>query len=362
MSRSFFSVVIPVRDGGEGFVRCLGGLAASRCRDFELIVVDDGSRDGSAAAARRAGAEMLSTGGDGGPAAARNLGARRAAGEWLLFLDADCEVAPGTLGRMRDALEASPGLAAAFGSYDDAPAAPGLVSRYRNLLHHWVHQRGAGEVTSFWAGCGAVRRETFLAAGGFDAARYPRPSIEDVELGRRLAASGHRIALLPAVQVTHHKRWSFREMVRVDVRDRAVPWVELARERGGLGGELNVDLVGRASGVAAVSLAAALAALHFAPRPAVGVAGAAASFLIAAHAGFYRLLLRRGGVRLLAAGIPLHWLHFLYSSGAYAWATLRPAARGSRGAAARGRAAATPSCAGSPGPPPARPSLEGERT
>ena len=61
------------------------------------------------------------------------------------------------------------------------------MAAFRNLLHHVVHQRSAGHVRSFWAGLGAVRRTAFDAAGGFDAERYPQPSIEDVELGGRLA-------------------------------------------------------------------------------------------------------------------------------------------------------------------------------
>ncbi len=57
-----------------------------------------------------------------------------------------------------------PALTALFGSYDDAPAAPGLVSQYRNLLHHFVHQQGVfrDEIRpahTFWTGCGMIRRE-----------------------------------------------------------------------------------------------------------------------------------------------------------------------------------------------------------
>ena len=58
-----------------------------------------------------------------------------------------------------------------------------MVSQYRNLLHHFVHQHGHAEASTFWAGCGAIRRAAFDAVGGFDAARFPRPSIEDIELG-----------------------------------------------------------------------------------------------------------------------------------------------------------------------------------
>jgi GT2 family glycosyltransferase len=342
----FLSVIVPVRDGGGAFRACLDGLARSVYRDFETIVVDDGSADGSAALAARAGARVLAHAEARGPAAARNEGARAAGGEWLVFVDADCEVHPETLGRLAAHLTAPDGLGpldAAFGSYDDAPPAPGLVSRYKNLLHHWVHQRGAGEAETFWAGCGAVRRSVFRQLGGFDAARYPRPSIEDVELGFRLRAAGRRVRLLPDVQVRHHKRWTLAALLRTDLRDRALPWVELGLERGGLGGRLNPDLVGRVSGVAAVALLAGLAAAVAFPAAGLAVAAAAAGFLLIAHAGLYRLFARRGGAALLAAGIALHWLYFAYSSAAYAfglarWLAGRP--RRARRRTARQRAGA----------------------
>ena len=98
-----------------------------------------------------------------------------------------------------------PTLTAVFGSYDDAPAEPGVVSQFRNLLHHHVHQQGAGEATTFWAGLGAVRADAFRAAGGFDAERYPLPSVEDIDLGTRLSRNGGRILLDPLIQGTHLK-------------------------------------------------------------------------------------------------------------------------------------------------------------
>ena len=53
---------------------------------------------------------------------------------------------------------ADPTLSALFGAYDDLPAAPGIVSNFRNLLHHHVHHRNAGPAETFWTGLGAVRR------------------------------------------------------------------------------------------------------------------------------------------------------------------------------------------------------------
>ena len=312
MSGPLFSVVVPVYNGGEIFQRCLEALAASDFHDYELLVVDDGSTDGSRDTARRHDAEVLETGGRTGPARARNLGARRARGEYLFFIDADCEVEPSTLSRAAAALAADRGLVALFGSYDDRPAAPGLLSQYKNLQHHWVHQRGRQEATTFWAGCGMVRRTVFLELGGFDAARYARPSIEDIELGYRLSAAGHRIRLDPSVRVKHHKVWRLGALLRTDIFDRAVPWTRLMLERGRLDNDLNVGTTGRLSAVAASLLALSLIASPFEPRS-LWLAAASVLSLLVLNRDFYGFLVDKRGLWFALRAIPIHWLYYLYS-------------------------------------------------
>src|SRR5262249_53893291 len=129
------SVVIPVRNGGHNFERCLQRLRDSSWTDFELVVVDDGSTDDSSALALAAGARVVRHEHARGPAAARNAGAEAAAAPIVFFLDADVALHADALEKALAHLAARPALAALFGSYDDRPAAPGLVSQYRNLLH-----------------------------------------------------------------------------------------------------------------------------------------------------------------------------------------------------------------------------------
>ena len=163
----------------------------------------------------------------------------------IFFLDADVAVHSQTLGRALARFEADPGLTALFGSYDDQPAAPGFVSQYRNLLHHFVHQQGdfrddVRPAHTFWTGCGTIRRDVFLEYGGFDPRLYPRPAIEDIELGYRLTRAGHRIVLARDVLATHCKRWTLPEMVRTDIFRRGVPWTLLIKRTGTIETDLNV--------------------------------------------------------------------------------------------------------------------------
>jgi GT2 family glycosyltransferase len=284
------AVVVPATDEPATLERCLAALRAGGRAPDELIV-QRGPRGA-------------------GPAAARNAGAARASSDVLVFVDSDVEAHPDALARIADRFASEAGLSALFGAYDDRPAAPGHVSRFRNLLHHHVHASSPGPAETFWAGLGAVRRDAFAAAGGFDSRRFPHPSVEDIELGTRLRRGGHAIALDPRLRGRHLKAWSLRSMLFTDFSRRGVPWARLLLDSGGAGTALNLGWRNRASAAASVLLA--LAVLRRRPRAALGALLA----VLALNRSLYALLARRGGVGLVAAGIPLHLLHQLTAAAA----------------------------------------------
>jgi hypothetical protein len=283
----------------------------------EVIVVDDGSTDGTCDIAIATGARVVpSAGGGAGPAAARNVGAANATGDLLVFLDADVAVHRETLLRFHDCLAAHPEIAAVFGSYDDNPDHEGFISQYRNLLHHFVHQEGRREASTFWAGCGAIRRAVFMEVGGFDE-RYRRPSIEDIELGGRLRRAGHRVWLRPEIQAVHLKRWTLARTVRSDILDRAIPWTRLVLQDGQLPSDLNTAVRSRVSAVAAWLTVVSLPAALVWPS-ALAVALAAATGLVLLNAPLYRFFLRRRGLLFAVGGAAMHGLYLLYSSAVFA--------------------------------------------
>ena len=157
------SVVVPVRDGEEDLARCLDALRRSSLPPVECIVVDDGSRDGSAAVAERLGARVIRLQESHGPAFARNRGAEQAVGDILFFTDADVCVHEDTLTVAADDLSRHPDEVAVIGSYDDDPGHPSFISQYKNLFHHWIHQTSNEEAWTFWTGCGAIRRSVRTA-------------------------------------------------------------------------------------------------------------------------------------------------------------------------------------------------------
>ena len=316
--RTRLVAVVPVRDGGADVGRSLDGLLGAGLAPRDVRVVDDASRDGAAAAAARArGIPLLAVvDGPRGPAHARNVGARAAVADGadaVLFVDADVVLHADAAERFRAVLDADPGLAAAFGSYDDAPPAPGWVSQYKNLLHHRVHQRGETAACTFWSGCGVVRREPFVAFGGFDES-FADASIEDVDLGLRLTDAGRRVRLCPDVLCTHLKRWTLASWLRTDVLKRALPWSRLLARRGrGVPASLNLGHRERASAACALLVAAAAPAAPFVAGAPLALVAALAAF-VALQRDLLGFFARRRGLAFAAAATAMHLCYFVYSS------------------------------------------------
>ena len=320
MSPCRLSVIVPVYQGEAVLPPVLDALRASDLpRDrWELIVVDDASTDATATIATGYADTLVSlTPLPRGPAFARNRGVEAAIGEWVVFIDADVRVHRDTLRRFVAVIEEDPTIDAIFGAYDDAPPVPGFISQYRNLLHRYVHLSSAGEADSFWAGCGAVRRSTFLSVGGFDAERFPRPQIEDIELGYRIRDAGGRIVLRPEIQAAHLKRWTFWRALKVDIFDRGVPWVRLLLERDRLtsGAQLNLKRGERSKAVAVVAAVGliGLAIVTWRPEP-----FAASIALLGAVAYTNRAQLRwfvaRRGLFFAVGTLPLQFLYYVVSA------------------------------------------------
>lgn len=285
-------------------------------------MVDDGSTDDSAIIAQQFGAKLLHTSSRLGPGAARNLGAAIAQGEYLCFIDADCEAHSDTLLQLAQVLQSQPQISAVFGSYDDTPKAKNFVAQFKNLMHHYVHQTGHEEATTFWAGCGAVRRSLFLKLGGFDVWRYPRPSIEDIHLGYRIREAGSKIHLAKQVQVKHHKAWRLENLIKVDIFDRGIPWTQLLLEYpSGFVNELNLKGSSRISVVAVYSLLLVLPLALCVPQ--VGwLVLLLAAVLLWLNRDVYQFFQQKRGFVFASQAVFMHWLYYFYSGIAFGLGTM----------------------------------------
>jgi glycosyltransferase involved in cell wall biosynthesis len=206
-------VVIPAFNAGNTLPGCLESIAAQSVAPFEVILVDDGSTDSTAAIARAAGVRVVQCQANTGPAAARNRGVDTASGDVILFLDSDVIIPPGLVEGIGDTLRNQPEISAVQTVYSPRCPARNAVSRYQNLYYYCsLTAVRLDRVATFATWCAAVRKEVFLEAGGFNTS-IPEPTVEDEELGYTLADMGRIILLDRSLQVTHLASYTLRQFV-----------------------------------------------------------------------------------------------------------------------------------------------------
>jgi GT2 family glycosyltransferase len=303
------SIVVPVVRGDENFQACLASLAQLDPPSAELVIAVDGGDEAAVALARAHGARTIVLKRRGGPARARNAAARVADGDILFFVDADVTLRPDAIGRVLAAFADHPGHAAIVGSYDDAPGATNFLSQYKNLSHRFVHQTARDEACAFWSACGAVRREAFERVGGYDEG-HTRASIEDIELGSRLLASGARIRMIKSLNVTHLKRWTPARLLRSEIFDRAIPWTRLILANGHMPDDLNLRWWGRAAVAVASALAVSLVASAWFPW-ARRAAVLFAVLEVVIDARLAQFFVRARGPVFAVRALAWQWVHYL---------------------------------------------------
>jgi len=196
------SVVVPCFNSARYIERTLDALQRldPGGHELELVLVDDGSTDDTAECISRRGVTLIRQS-NGGPAAARNTGWRRAGGEVICFTDADCIPPPGWVVCLIAGLEAAD-VGAVAGSYaaanDDRP-----LARIIQAEIAYRHRRMPAFVRAGGTYNLAVRRTVLEQVGGFDES-FPTASAEDNDLSYRIRHTGHRIAFRPGCRVAHH--------------------------------------------------------------------------------------------------------------------------------------------------------------
>ncbi len=212
MASPEFSVIVPAYQAETLIGACvaaLGEQTLSRAR-YEVLVVDDGSTDGTGRAAHNAGADRVVRIPHQGPSAARNAGIAAAHGGLVLFTDADCVPAPDWLAQMTAPFN-DPEIVGGKGTYRTRQH--GLIARLTQLEFEIRYERmlDLPRIDFIDTYAAAYRRALLLEHGGFDTA-FPIPSAEDVELAFRLARQGYRLVFIPAAYVWHRhpaRLWTY---------------------------------------------------------------------------------------------------------------------------------------------------------
>jgi len=208
------SVIIVNYNGGDRLRRCLEALGRQTFSDFETIVIDNASSDGSVAAAAGAGRafRLIEAGANLGFAAANNRAAKRARGEWLAFLNPDAYADPDWLAELVAASGRYP-WADAFGSTQIDAHTPDRLDGAGDVYHafgasyrghyHWpvAALPPEGECFAPCAAAALYRRSVFEALGGFEESFFCY--CEDIDLGYRLRLAGGRAVQVADARVLH---------------------------------------------------------------------------------------------------------------------------------------------------------------
>jgi rSAM/selenodomain-associated transferase 2 len=215
------SIVVPVLDEAAAQPAALAHLGALRAAGAEIVVVDGGSRDGSAER-WRAVADVLLLDAPRGRARQMNAGAAATHGTALLFLHADTRLPDGALERVAQALQQR-----AWGRFDVT-----IDGRTRRLRLVAALMNARSRATGIATGDQAmfVRRDAFDAVGGFP----DQPLMEDIELSRRLKRTAGAPACLRERVVTSGRRWERHGVWRTVAlmwRLRLLYWLGVPAER-----------------------------------------------------------------------------------------------------------------------------------
>jgi len=218
-----FSIILPSLNEGAMLSMTIDSIARHTAGiPYEILVVDDGSTDGSTTRykGKRSGPVKVLRGGGLGVARARNLGARHARGDYLIFMDAHCRVSRGWLEGFAEVLS-DPSIGMAGPSFTKletpVPSGCGMYWADYTLDPCWFEtpdSSGSYDVPLTTGACQVFRRDAFEALGGYDAG-FTRWGFEDVEMCLRAWLLGYRVAVQPAVIIAHYFRES-RDNYEVD--------------------------------------------------------------------------------------------------------------------------------------------------
>ncbi|MDZ7627852.1 MAG: glycosyltransferase family 2 protein [Parvularculaceae bacterium] len=208
------SVIVVNYNSGDRLARCIACLELQTFRDFEIIIVDNASTDGSlsAEAITTPRLRVISSNENLGFAAANNLAVRDATGDWIAFLNPDAYAERDWLSALMSAVERYP-WADAFGSTQLMASDPDVLDGAGDVFHILgVGYRGGfgqsaanlpedGECFAPCAAAALYRRDVFTALGGFDERFFCYG--EDVDLGFRLRLRGGRCIQVNRARVLH---------------------------------------------------------------------------------------------------------------------------------------------------------------
>jgi glycosyltransferase involved in cell wall biosynthesis len=209
------AIIIPGYNVEKYLRSCLNAIYNSTYRNYEIIYVDDCSTDKSKEIALSFNCRVVSTENNSGPSVARNVGARNARSEYLLFIDADTVVPTDAIAMAVNMAKEREG-AVICGRYTKEPLNEGFFQKYYCLFKYYIHRDYLENCVTVLTWFFVLKRECFIEAGGF---AEIKGDFEGEEFGRRLSKKCN-IIHTPEIKIGHnwcgflklHKIYFFRVM------------------------------------------------------------------------------------------------------------------------------------------------------
>lgn len=211
----FISIVIPNYNGSKTISLCLEAIYISTYKNFEVIVVDDGSTDNSIELIRKFDCKLLELKENKGPSYARNAGATIAKGDILLFTDSDVRLPKDTLKKINDTFNMGKDISAIVGMPDKFCKFKNIASQHFNSRVHFNYLKMPKYISILYSSICAVKKEAFFNVNGFDT-ELKKAGVEDNDLGYRLTERGYTIRLNKNIQINHYKHISFLKLLKND--------------------------------------------------------------------------------------------------------------------------------------------------
>jgi glycosyltransferase involved in cell wall biosynthesis len=207
------SVIIPVKNGAATLANCLRAVRRSYYKNFEIIVVDDHSTDGSGDIARSYKCTVIKVDDGGGANNARNIGSMQAKGDILMFVDADIVIERETMLGIVETLEENYSDAV-VGIYTAKHRHESFVSQYKNLWVRYSYIKSPPAIDWLFGSISGIKKNSFEKLGGFNVELLAKHGHDDIELGKRAAQAELNIVLNMDIEVEHLKRYTILSFIK----------------------------------------------------------------------------------------------------------------------------------------------------
>lgn len=213
--RDMISIIVPNYNGSNTISMCLRNIYSSTYKNYEVIVVDDGSTDNSISEIKKYNCKLVKLNKNKGPSCARNAGAEFASGDIFLFIDSDVCIQNDTLNLINGRFNMDADISAVVGMPDKYCKFKNIASQHFNLRVHFNYLNMPKYIPILYGSLCAVKKEAFFNVGGFDT-ELKKAGVEDNDLGYRLNDNNYKILLDKNIQFNHYKYISLLKLLKND--------------------------------------------------------------------------------------------------------------------------------------------------